>query len=82
MTNYIEKLNMDIQGYIGRYLAPQTDHDWNLACQGDDIVNWVIEEMENEEDLTKDWRDDGRGDWEDDFDLHDHWDETDDDYCY
>lgn len=72
MTNYIEKLNTDIQGYINNYLPHQLEQDWILACQGDEIVDLVMDEIENQEDLSIDWRDQGRGKWEDDFD----WDET------
>lgn len=73
MSNYIEKLNTDIQNYISKYLSPQQNHDWHMACQGDDILAWVTEEIENQEDLSKDWREDERGDWEDDFDWDENW---------
>ena len=71
MTNYIERLDKDIQGYLAKYLPPQDQHNWTLACQGDNIVNWVDETID--EDLSQDWREDGRGDWEDDFDWDESW---------
>ena len=54
-----------------------------MACQGDDILAWVTEEIENQEDLSKDWREEERGDWEDDFDWDENWnmhDDWEDDY--
>ena len=71
MTNYIEKLDNDIQGYLAKYLPPKAQYNWNLACQGDNIMNWIDGTVD--EDLSQDWREDGRGDWEDAFDWDESW---------
>lgn len=81
--NYIDSLSEDLQNYISVFLSPCESYDWELACQGEEILAMVEEEYE--EDETRDWRDDPRQDWEDDFDLYQDWDESeDDDYgdCY
>jgi hypothetical protein len=79
--NYIDVLDENIQGLIGEYLSPFQSYDWELACQGEEVLA-MIEEEYYQEDETRDWRDDPRQDWEDDFDLYQEWEQENEDDMY
>ena len=78
--NYIDSLDENLQRYISEFLSPYESYDWELACQGEDILTMIEEEYD--EDETRDWRDEPRQDWEDDFDLYQDWEQgyEEDDY--
>jgi hypothetical protein len=80
--NHIDSLNQDIQKYIGDFLSPCQSYDWELACQGEEVLALLEDEEYYKEDLTKDWRDDPRQDWEDDFDLYQDWEQDSEDEGY
>ena len=77
--NYNDSLDEDIQRYIGEFLSPYESYDWELACQGEEVLA-MIEEEYCQEDDTWDWRDEPRQDWEDDFDLYQDWEPSEDDF--
>jgi len=82
--NYIDVLDENIQGLIGEYLSPYQSYDWELACQGEEVLA-MIEKEYYQEDETRDWRDDPRRDWEDwedDFDLYQEWEQDNEDDMY
>lgn len=71
--NYIDSLDENLQRYISEFLSPYESYDWELACQGEEILAMIEEEYD--EDETRDWRDEPRQDWEDDFDLYQGWEQ-------
>lgn len=50
--NYIESLDENLQRYISEFLSPCESYDWELACQGEEILALIEEEYD--EDNTRD----------------------------
>ena len=73
--NYIDTLNQDIQQLISEYLPASTSCDWELACQGEDILAMIEEEEYYREDETMVWEESE----DDDFDLYQDLEESEDD---